>query len=414
MPYNPFDRAERRVNALERLSQETNLTRVEEGSLLNRTVDVILAEVDAVENRTMEARTEANPVTSRGAYQELWGEFLGVERIAASRAYARAEDQVYRFYVESGTFGDLNDGQDIFLPQATTRIVGTNQLVTDIGLQEFPLQYDLLGDVTLPAAASELYIGIVASQPGSDFNVGVGQLKDHSFIEYPTYPEKLLLGMNVMPIVNGEDEEDEETYAYKISRANHLRPESGISRMESEIDQIPGVSETFSRAGLSGSGTVDIFVDAESFIVPPALLSEANALSGAFQLSGVQVNIEPVRRVGFSLDSTVTFKPGVDEDTRRAIRQDLETKVLEEVIEVGRAGRLDLDTLYRRLSLSNTEISSIGQQDSFDEVTLYREGIDGRRSGEVLANSRDLLLFGDLERLLPEDNLISPVLFREA
>ena len=51
-----------------------------------------------------------------GGNLDLIGEIFGVARIGASTSAVSATDQNFRFYVRSGTFGDINSSNDIQIP----------------------------------------------------------------------------------------------------------------------------------------------------------------------------------------------------------------------------------------------------------------------------------------------------------
>lgn len=417
MPLSLLNRARRNAAVLEKFYQETNITRTEEGGIARAMYDAIRAELEAVEERIDSAGADANPITSSGPYLELWMDWFGVERDLTKRAHARAEDLVVRFTPDksASTFGDLNNGNAITVFSAGSSITGRTQIASDRGVEEFDVEYELLDDAVLAPGDSEHYVSVIALQPGVEFNIGTKQLKDHNFTDYSSYPSQKLLIENLSPITNGEDDEDDEAARYRLTRAGSLRPVGFTEQIASRIDKIPGVNDVITIESFSGSGTVDYFIDTQSFEVPGSILDEAREVVQEVNTHGALINISGVSRLGIGIELTVKFKPGVGEEDKATVLNNIEIQIMSEVLDTNIGEALDLEDMYRRLGLSYGGVSSLGVTGrGFDSVTLYREGLFQQRVGEVLTDTLSVIQVSEIERMLPEDSLLKAFIVKES
>lgn len=410
MPLVSFDRARRVVDGLERLSRETNLTRIEPGSVTRHAMDVMYAELHAIEDNAQAGQGEANPLSASGPYLALWADLYGVRAQVGRRAWAAASDQNVRLYVESGTFGDLNDGQPITIDPESFRIFGSSLTIRDDGLkEELPVSYRVLEPVVLAAGASEAYITIQAMQPGPDFNVAAFSLNEHNFSSYASFPNKKLLVRNELPILNGTSDGNDDSLRFELSRAFGTRDEGVAQRAVALLDALPGVSEVYFEPNYSGSGTIDFFLDAESFQIPESMLSDATTLLQTLYQSGAQFNVSSVKRIGLSITSQIRFKRGVTEEVRNAAIESVRSYLMDRILESGTGGKLDLGETARQISLTSPLIERVGDGNGFDEVIVWRDAVMGGRYGTSLLTRNTVLQAAQFERFLPEDNLIEPI-----
>lgn len=406
----PFDRAQRVVHMLEAFSQETGLSRINPGSITRAMMDAFVSELHAIEDIAQEGFSDVNPLSATGPYLHMLADMYGAQPVIGNPAFALADDGNFHFYVDQGTFGDINNGQDIVIPADRLRVYGQSQRLSETGdLEELPVSFRPVESITLPAAESQVYVSITAMQPGPDFNVASEALTDHNFSGYARNTEQLLKCKNNYPILNGSSDGDDENIRYELSRIYAVRDTTAIERLITLIDSIPGITEVLAEPNFSGSGTVDFFIDAESFVIPPSLLSEAqDVIQSSFQY-GSQINVNGIKRVGLSVVSDIEFKRGVTDEQKDATIESIRAYLLDSILESGIAGSVDLSKIARDIALSVPTIARIGDGSGFDEVTVWRDAIQGSRYGVALTNRNVQLVAQRFERFLPEDNLVNPI-----
>lgn len=417
MPLQLVNREQRRANTMEKFYDETTVTRTEQGAKARALIDGVLSEIDAVEDRLDEAQSDFLPTTASGPYLLLWKDLTGIPTRNASRAMGLASDFVFRFKTPPGvaTFGDLNNGNDIVIGANEIRIFGASQFLTDRGVESFEVEYELVEDVTLLAGSSEQFVTVIALQPGSDYNVPEGQLNSHDFINYATYPDLKLLAENVKPIANGDNEENDDETRFKLSTTGLLRNSEFINRLFNLIDDIPGVNRVVFLENYSGSGSIDFYIDTQTFTIPPSIINTAREKVEEVTKYTSNIFVQPVERVGLYMEISVKFKNAVEEDDKINILQDIETYVINEILKVEIGGSFDLEQLYNDVALRYAEISSIGFENrGFDVVTIYRDGLRSERVGNKVSDTFSTISLSDTERLLPEDQLSKPIVVRES
>lgn len=416
MPVGHVDKAIRNSEILQKFYDETGVTRTSDGSNAKALHDAIVDRIEAVERRQEDSHSDMFPMTASGPYLELWMQWADLEAKLSSKAYSLEEDQVVRFVPGDGaaTFGDLNDGNPITLLRGSTTITGATKFSTNRGFEEFDVEYDLLEDYVLQPGDSEQWIGVIALESGTEFNISAGQLRNHSFSGYSTYPERKLIIENVSPIASGETDEEESQIRYRLSRNATSRTRSFGERIAARLDTIPGVSDVIFFAGYSGAGSIDFYLDSQSFEVAESTLEDARELAEENNSFGAIINVDAVERVGIYVELGVSFKPSTSSEVKDAILEAMRTNIYNQVLALNSGDSLDLAALYRSLIITFVPVASIGIENQyFDKVILYRGGLLGQRLGEQLDRETSLISVGEVERLLPEVSFADPIIVRE-
>ena len=411
----PIDSIQRRNATYDKFFQETNISRTADGSVAKSVLDAVFSELEAIENRSEEVRSDLNPLTANGPYLELWSEFLGIERRLALRAFALDSDRIVKMFVDTGTFGDLNNGADLVIDRNSISFTGNAKMITDIGFEEYSVEYELIENtIILPASESELYISVVASQYGTEHNIGKNQLVGHSFSNYPAYPNTILQVTNTAPILNGVDEEDDDSIRYRISRASYTRTNSTIQKLNNVVNLIPGIRDVVIIEGYSGYGTLDLFIDANTFTIPDSLIEDAMRKVIEINYEGLEVFMNKSPRIGISIELSVKFKNNILEDDKNNILIAIESEILNSLIDLNVGEGINFASLYDNLNGSYIEIQQLGiKNEGFDSIIIYRPGLGNRRSATVLENTTIEFTPNNIERILPEDSLARPVLVKE-
>lgn len=79
--------------------------------------DIVANELADLESRQFSNIAQSLLPFATDTSLDLLGEIYGVPRLAVQTASVDAMDQNFTWYVRSGTFGDINGGQDIVIPQ---------------------------------------------------------------------------------------------------------------------------------------------------------------------------------------------------------------------------------------------------------------------------------------------------------
>lgn len=184
-----------------------------------------------------------------------FGTSRGISKLAATVARVTPEELNLAFYVESGTFGDINGGSSIVLDAGETIYSEANN--NELGTR---IEYKLSEAVTLPSGEGLVYVGAVASTTGTIGNVGHGVLREHNFTDYTDSANNTLKVINFYPILNGQDEETDTQYRFRIAQNYNRLHQNSDARILLTSLRVPGVLEVKPISGYYGIGTVGVVV----------------------------------------------------------------------------------------------------------------------------------------------------------
>lgn len=413
MPLNYIDLSKRRLEIYNRFRDETGLTRFEEGSKVRSLLDSIMSAFDQLELRISEDALRTNPLSSSGIYQDAWMDFLGTTKKQSTKAMVRADQKIVRVYVETGTFGDINGGQDIIWEPRQVSFTALNRLFSQGSFEEISVLYFNSEYTILPAGESELWIGIEAEGFGEVYRVEANQLQDHNFTEYLMYPEEVIKVNNVVPITSGYDGDTDAIASAKLMQSSLFRPTTALDKMEMALLEIDDIEDFLVLPKRSGPGTVDIFVDNSFFNISETVIEETRRLLSAYENDGLEIFLNKVPRVGLTVVLSVDFHSEVSEDRQDQILDELRNRIYNTLV-LGRIGdTITLSQFARDLYLAFPEVRTFGKENRFfDEVKIYRDSMSGLRVGALVNQSVPLDIL-NYERMFPEVSFPSPVIVRK-
>lgn len=408
MPFDPFDSDLRRQIARNKFLVETQVTRVDQGAKARSLLDAVFSELETIENGASSSISQVNPERATGIYVDLWADFFGASRKTAQTAFARASDLVVRFFVDSGTFGDLNGGVDIPISADSVVLFGNRKIFVDGTFEFGQVEYKLTDNVILAAGDSEQYVSVVAADTGEFYNIPKGALTVHNFTDYLTYPNRPLKIENTEPIVNGEDEEESDSLQSRYLRSSVSRGQTIESSIIQMAMGVPGVSRAFIVPFFSGPSTLDVFVDAESFLIPSSLIESVITRMAQISFPGIKTRVFPVDRVGVSVELDVRLRANLDQSEKEALQRNIEDTLVQNIVATPIGGIINLLDIHKYLSMTDPNIAEIGSfTRPFSSLYIYRDA-SGDRMAQIWDPNDDLVL-SEYERLFLEDSLATPV-----
>lgn len=328
-----------------------------------------------------------------GENLDALGAIFGVYRIPQQTVELTAADRNFVFYVPGGTFGSINNGQDIVIP-AGTRIFpasGTSPVyITD--------------ELILPAGDSEFYFGARAMDSGASANVAPNTLVRHNFTGYADAIFGSLLVTNRAAIVSGRDEEDDDSYRYRI----RLKLTSPSSVTENGIRfallQLPGVQDIVFKPE---PGRVTCYLYSIAVYPDPGLLDQAQSVLDehlAFPLHGRVVAPEVV---GISLHTTIRVSGSVTAAEKDVIVGNAVSAVREYVNNLGIRETLYINRIAEVILNADPRIVDIGAPNrQIQGIYIWRSRTNGQRYSRTLLGNY-APQFG--ERVAIESSLQNPI-----
>lgn len=354
--------------------QATGITNTTPGGKARALADIIADRMGICEaNSFILASQNLLPFATDTALDAL-GDIYGVPRISASDASSPSTDANFEFYVLTGTFGSVNNGNDITIPAGTQLFTSANNgAVYTVDMQTI-----------LPASVSSLPISASSVSSGALGNAPAGIFNRHNFTNYAQSSFGTLLVTNNFGIIAGRDAEDDESYRFRINLK--LQSTGGAAEVDLRfvILQVPGIQDVVFNPL---AGTFEVYIYGISPAVPPSLLSlvqTAITSKVAYPLTGVALVPD---LVGFSLSTTLKLKTGlstVDQANIISIAQQAASNYINN-LSVGQ--ELVINQISTIIMTADSRILDIGDPDRpIQEIFIWRSRSDGTRFSRFLVN----------------------------
>ncbi len=374
--------------------QLTGVTNTTPGGKARALADAIGNEMGILEANTFNAASQLLLPYATGAALDSFGAIYNVQRLQASDANAPATDGNFEFYVQTGTFGSINNGKDIVVP-AGTRIFtsAANGAVYAVDVQ-----------TTLPASQSSVFFSASALVTGSAGNASAGIFNQHNFTNYTQNNFGTLLVTNNFGIVAGSDAEADEDYRYRIN----LKLQSAGGNAEVDIRaavlQIPGIQDlTFNPL----AGTYEVYVYGTSPAVGQTLLSLVQtALNQNTSYPIVGLALAP-DLVGISLSTTLTLQSGLSTIDQTTIIASATTAAANYINNLSVGAEFVINQLADVILNSDSRILDIGNPNQpIQSIFIWRSRLDGTRYSQFLINDYTPVIG---ERIIVESSISNPI-----
>lgn len=297
--------------SLTALASQTNISQLGPGSKARALLEIVNARLAGAYQYLDQQLANCFLGTAQGIYLDLLGDLLACPRREATYARADAGEKNVYFYVEQGTFGDLNNQQDILVPAGTLL-----HTVSPDGDPTRQVDYRVTEDTVLPAAANRVFLSAEAVLPGQQGAVGSNMLRSHSLAAYPGIKVSNLAG-----ICNAQDRESDESYRWRLSQQVTAAAKANETAVRLACLSVPGVADVLIRPYGQGAGSFDVYVLATVGEASPSLLQAVQDAIDQTQALGVRGRARAPVTVGLQFQALVYL-------TREA--NDLEAALLRE------------------------------------------------------------------------------------
>ena len=337
-----------------------------------------------------------------GQSLDLFAETFGIYRRAEEKARIEATDLVFKYYVDGGTFGDLNGGQPIVVPP------GTIVRPTDLSTGVYFIQRD---QVILGATDNFQYFA--ADQSGSDgaTSYPIGTFSTHDFGGYVDASYGSLLVTNDRGIA-GRAAESDANLRFRVKNAMISSAGANETAVRMAALGIVGVSDVRVMTGTGASGSFDVVVFGTTPTVSEALVGKVQQAVDDVLALGVTARVLPSRLLGVSLRGRVTFRQGLDAGTKTAELLAARKAVLSYITALSQGSIISVRSLADAVVGVSSDIVGVGTAARpFDEVLVWRPRSSGKRIPCRLEGS---LLVGFDEEPVLEPYMAVPVELTEA
>lgn len=352
-------------DALSDLSLNTSITRLSAGGLARSLLE-------AVNRRLAEAYDTFDLNLARGfvsaadgQYLDLIGVLLGVTRGVSGSAATSKEENIIKFYVDTGNFGTINGGNDIPIDQGT-------QLSSQVN--NGGISYRTTEQVICPAGQNIVWASAEAITPGEDSNIGSNTLIYHNFVGYTDYLNSSLKVTNVYPIANGQNFESDANYKYRIVNRVLEAEAANLTAIRLAILSTAGVADVILIPRYRGIGTFGAILKSTSPTVSQTLIDNTIVNVSAIQAFGDIAYIRKPRETGLTMKITVHYASNLSESELSSIETDLQTSITDFVnnLDIGEA--FVVNRMVAQLFSVSPQITNLGVAGiPIDEIYINTE-----------------------------------------
>ena len=302
--------------------------------------------------------------SAEGKYLEFIGDMMGVKKLGQQTAEVTSSERSIRFYVDTGTFGDINGGNSITITSGT--IISTGEAASGI-------RYTVPYNVILSSSLSEVYVAVRAIKAGSVSNVGARQLKYHNFTNYSDSANDSLKVINNSEIIKGEDGETDTNYRFRISQQVVAAESANQTAIRLAVLTTPGVADVVIIPWFRGIGTFDILIKSVTPVLPIGLISAVGESVSKQTAQGCVYRVRGPVEIGFSLTGTLKLKKRLSAQEETNIINAVTANVSDYINSLDIDEDLIINEMVERVMSTSDQIKNIGAANKpFDNMYIYR------------------------------------------
>lgn len=297
-----------------------------------------------------------------GRYLDFMGELLGVSRLGSTRAIISSSSRIVRFFVETGTFGQINSNTSITIPDGTqilTSRTGSNVYVT-------------VGTHILPTTSSEAFVSVTSVGEGASARVAQGALRFHNFINYTDVDNNTLKVENVSSVLDARDVESDTNFRFRIANALVTAEKANLTAIRVAALTTPGVGDVVIQPRLFGIGTTDVIVQSIFPSVTTQLITSVRASVEEAIAGGNYVNVRGPKEYGVTTTLLLNLRAGLSTEERTLIADAADREVIRLVNQLSISDTFFRNEILQRVLSLDPRIKSIGTiEQPFQELSIY-------------------------------------------
>jgi uncharacterized phage protein gp47/JayE len=389
------------ADSISELSGNTNLTRFSAGGKARALLDSINKRVSEEYDIFDINLARAYVSSAGGQFLELIGQLLGVNKEQAYPASTSVDMEVLKFYVNSGTFGDINGGADFVIN--TDEVISTDPNGAGI-------IYRLTSDVVCDSSASVVYAGAQASIPGEASNAGANSLVHHLFTGYSDYLNNSLKVTNLYPIANGKNFETDANYRYRIVNRVLEAEAANETAIRLAALSTPGVADVIMTPRYRGIGTTGIIIHSVTPTVSDKLIEDVTARIYSAQAFGDIIYVRGPKESGLTIRTSVHYSKQLGNEELDEIESQLGDAIVNYVNNLDIGEVFIVNKLVNDLFSVSEYIANLGEPGTpLEEVYLYKiSRVEDSRIRQKLLG--DYTPAAD-ERVIIETSVLEPIVF---
>lgn len=341
---------------------------------------------------------------AKGQYLDFIGDMMGVPRLGEVPATLSSLDRIQKFYVNTGTFGDINGGQSIIIPTGT--VLSTGPASTGI-------RYRVVVNTLLSSTSSVAYVGTQSVNTGLSANVGSRQLIYHNFTDYTDSTNESLKTINEGDITTAQDVESDTNYRFRITNQLLSLEKANSTAIRLAALAVPGVADVLVARFHRGIGTYDIMIKSITPTVSQSLIDAVQLAIDLVTSEGIVGTARAPVEIGLSMVGTLTLRQKISAQQETELIASVTTNVTDYVNSLDIGEDFIVNEVVERVMATSDLIKNVGEANKpLDQVFSYTPS-------KLEDNKIRATLVGDLspetdQRIIVENQYAgtTPILFR--
>lgn len=332
----------------------------------------------------------------------------GLSRRPATYAEVLAEESNLYFYVENGTFGEINEDQNIVIPERTEITVKENGFGSNV-------TYETVYEYVLPADSKSFYVTARSTDTGYKENVDKKTLNFHNFLNYSKANQNLLKVSNRFAILNGSDKESDALFKSRLNNFLASTVNFNEDLLTLKAIMVPGITEVRMIPNYYGIGSLGVIVFGSGRESNNSLISLMRRRVLEVVNPGTTIDVTGGVTVYLDFDIRVYIKRGLSIVERSRIENRVKSSLYEIIENAERTGVIRLVQISSTINsaIPGDYIVGFGRKtngsifekvyqrksDRFNSLPEYREELVG---DEIYLEDDERIAFGIVNVILEE------------
>lgn len=297
--------------------------------------------------------------TATDKYLDYIGAIFGMTRKTGENALVMPGALTVKVYVNTGTFGDINEGQDIIIPEGTRIYAIQNNEI---------LNYYTVESYVLQAEDAFFYIGVRSELPGAVYNIPSGKLKYIDFAGYSGYSsQESLKVINLFPMFNGKSAESDEDFRFRIINEFQRLQKGNEFAIKMAAFSVPGVADAFIIPNQKGLGTITLLIKSVTPSVTTDLLEAVEYEVNQVKSAGTKVFVTGPTELLVRFIIRLNFKPGVSSSAIINAQEAVKNALYFKINNLDPGEGFEINDLADTVRLADSNINSIGFPNKYFE-----------------------------------------------
>ena len=386
------------VETIDDLSSSANINNFSPGSMTRAILTTINRQTERMYTTFDINFARAFLSGARGKYLDYLGDMVGVQRLGSQTTSVAASNKNFRFFVDTGTFGDINNSQPISIPpntQIKTHATATTSYITT-------------SSNILPVNASEAFISVISTSAGSRGHINKGIMKYHDFRGYADATNNTLKVINNEGALTARDLESDINYKFRIANALLSAEKANSTALRLTALSVPGVANVIVTPRMFGIGTTDIIIQAVLPTVSTELVNTVKSAISDVEAYGTLVNVRGPKEYGIGLTMELTTRTKLDSNEQDQLSRTVDQAVLNYINRLNIAEPFQRNTVIQTVLTVSDKIKNVGTLTlPFRELSLFiPTALDDNKRREDLLDDFTPPIDG---RVIVEPSLVDPI-----